>query len=113
MPIFHPRSNRTLRGDIANACRQLGITVNYSQLSDSQYLNDILIQLSDISNVPLPSGPKESEDLRQFIDTVLETMELKERKRRVKRRRVIVVVSRKSDTEGKLKVDSFDDDSDE
>ena len=89
----------TLYADIANTCRQLGITVNYSQLSDSQYLNGILIQLSDISSVPLSSVPKDNEDLRQFIDTVLETMKLKERKRRVKRRRVILVVSRDSDTE--------------
>ena len=89
----------TLYADIANTCRQLGITVNYSQLSDLQYLNGILIQLSDISNVPLSAGPKTNEDLRQFIDTVSETMELKERKRRAKRGRFILVVSRESDTE--------------
>jgi hypothetical protein len=89
----------TLWADIANTCKQLGITVNYSQLSDPQYLNSILIQLSDISSIPLSSGPKNNEDLRQFIDTILETMELKERKRRVKRRRVIVVVSRESGAE--------------
>jgi hypothetical protein len=43
---------------------------------------------------------KTNEDLRQFIDTVSETMELKERKRRAKRGRFILVVSRESDTEG-------------
>jgi hypothetical protein len=86
----------TLWADITNTCRQSGITVNYSQLSDPEYLNGILIQLSDISSVPLSCGPKTNEDLRQFIDTVLETMELKERKRRAKRRRVILVVSRES-----------------
>ena len=89
----------TLWADIANTCKQLGITVNYSQLSDPQYLNGILIQLSDISNVPLSSGQKINEDLRQFIDKVSETMELTPRKRPVKRRRVIVVVSRESDSE--------------
>ena len=66
----------TLYADIANTCRQLGITVNYSQLSDSQYLNGILIQLSDISNVPLSAGPKTNEDLRQFIDTTTATATL-------------------------------------
>ena len=70
----------TLYVDIANTCKQLGITINYSQLSDPQYLNSILIQLSDISSIPLSSGLKNNEDLRQFIDTVSETMELKERK---------------------------------
>jgi hypothetical protein len=89
----------TLWADIANLCTQLGITVNYSQLRDPQHLNGILIQLSDISNVPLSSGPKNNEDLRQFIDKVSETMELTPRKRPVKRRRVIVVVSRESDSE--------------
>ena len=84
----------TLYADIANTCKQLGITVNYSQLSDPEYLNGVLIQLSDISIVPLSSGPKTNEDLRQFIDTVSETMELKERKRRAKRGRFILVVSR-------------------
>ena len=86
----------TLYADIANTYKQLGITVNYSQLSDPQYLNSILIQLSDISSIPLSSGLKNNEDLRQFIDTVSETMELKERKRRAKRGRFILVVSRES-----------------
>ena len=89
----------TLWADIANTCKQLSITVNYSQLSDPHYLNGVRIQLSDISNVPLSSGPKNNEDLRQFIDKVSETMELKQRKRPAKRRRVILVVSRESDTE--------------
>ena len=70
----------TLWADITNLCMQLGITVNFSQLRDPQYLNSILIQLS--------------KDLRCFIDTVLDSMELKQRKCPVKRRRIIVVVSR-------------------
>jgi hypothetical protein len=57
----------TLRADIAHLCAQLGIATD---LRDHVYLNGLLIQLIDVSNVPLSSGPKTNEDLREFIDTV-------------------------------------------
>lgn len=82
----------TLWADIANLCSQLGIPVIYNELRDPQYLSSILIQLSDVSNVPLTCGPKDKEDLREFIDAVLETMELQPRKRPVKRAKIIVVI---------------------
>jgi hypothetical protein len=82
----------TLWADIANLCKQLGIPVIYKQLSDPQYLSSILIRICEVSNVPFRNGPKNREDLRTFIDTVLESMELKPRQRPVKKVKYVVVI---------------------
>lgn len=42
--------------------------------------------------MPLRNGPKNRDDLRTFIDTVLESMELKPRQRPVKKVKYVVVI---------------------
>ena len=53
-------------------CKQLRIPYVYAELNDNQHLSEILIQISIISNVMLSCGEKVREDVRAFIDQVLE-----------------------------------------
>jgi hypothetical protein len=82
----------TLRADIAHVCKQLRIPYVYAELKDYQYLSEILIQISIISNVMLTCGEKVREDVRAFIDQVFETLELKSRDRPVKKAKYIVII---------------------
>lgn len=82
----------SLRPEILYICTPFGIEVCYKQLQDPKYLNDILLELSWVSHIRLSQGEMSPEDLKQFLDDVREAMNLKERPRRVKRPRYVVII---------------------
>ncbi|KAI3639765.1 hypothetical protein MIR68_002079 [Amoeboaphelidium protococcarum] len=82
----------SLRAEIVNVCTQLRITVFYQELQNSDYLTDILLEISRVSHVQLAEGDMMAEDLKQFLDDVREAMNLKERTRRIKRTKIIATI---------------------